>query len=86
MVTKNDNNHRKRMCIDYNQTINKHTYLDAHPLPNLQNVVKEVSQYKWFSKLDLCSAYHQNPLLPQERTFTGFEAGGRLYNVQILIE
>ena len=23
MVTKNDNNHKKRMCIDYSQTINK---------------------------------------------------------------
>ena len=79
MVTKNDNNHKKRMCIDYSQTINKYTYLDAYPLPTMQSVIKEVSQYKWFSKLDLCSAYHQIPLLPQERIYTGFEAGGRLY-------
>lgn len=78
LVTKNDNQ-KKRMCVDYSQTINKFTHLDAYPLPTMQSIIKEVSQYKWFSKLDLRSAYHQIPLMTQERMYTGFEAGGQLY-------
>ena len=41
--------------------------------------MQQVSQYKWFSILDLRSAYHQVPLLKQERKYTAFEANGRLY-------
>ena len=70
---------KKRMCIDYSETINKYTYLDAYPLPNVQNIINEVSQYKWFSTLDLRSAYHQVLLLPEEKKYTAFEADGRLY-------
>jgi len=45
--------HRKRLCIDYSQTINMYTLLDAYPLPNVWDVVNNVAQYKWFSSLDL---------------------------------
>ena len=38
--------HKKRMCVDYSETINKYTYLDAYPLSNVQNIINEVSQYK----------------------------------------
>ena len=71
--------HKKRMCIDYSETINKYTYLDAYPLPNVPNIINEVSQYKWFSTLDLRSAYYQVLLLPEEKKYTAFEADGRLY-------
>ena len=71
--------HKKQMCIDYSETINKYMYLDAYPLPNVQNIINEVSQYKWFPTLDLRSAYHQVLLLPEEKKYTAFEADGRLY-------
>ena len=67
------------MCIDYSQTINKLTYLYAYPLPSIQNVIDNVSRYKWYSKLDLRSAYHQVMLLPEEKQFTAFEPNGHLY-------
>ena len=72
-------NHKKRMCVDYSQTINKFTRLDAYPLPTMQSVLRKVSRYTWFSKLDLQSAYHQVSLIPEERIYTGFEAVGQLY-------
>ena len=71
--------HKKRMCIDYSETINKYTYLDAYALPNVQNIINEVSQYKWFLTLDLRSAYYQVLLLLEEKKYTAFEADGRLY-------
>ena len=58
------------MCVDYSQTVNKFTCLDTYPLPNMQSVINNVTQYKWYSSLDLRSAYHQVPLLPEERKYT----------------
>ena len=35
-------NHKKRMVIDYSQTINKFTQADIYPLPRMQDVVTVV--------------------------------------------
>ena len=43
--------HKKRMCIDYSQTINLFTELDAYPLPRIEDMVNRLSQYKVFSLL-----------------------------------
>ena len=69
-------NHKKRMCVDYAQTINRFTYLDAYPLPKIEDHVNELSKYRVFSTLDLSSAYHQIDLLPEDRPYTAFEANG----------
>ena len=78
VVTKHAN-HKKCMCIDYSQTVNKFTYLDGYLLPTMQSVVRNVSKYNWFSKLDLSGVYRQVPLSVEERKYTAFEAGGQLY-------
>ena len=52
--------------------------MDAVPLPNLDDMVLEISKCKYFSAFDLKSAYHQVPLAQHERTFTAFEANGEL--------
>ena len=63
LVAKDEfNRHRKRLCIDYSQTINLYTDLDAYPLPRIDKIVNELSKYKLFSTYDLKSAYHQIPL------------------------
>jgi hypothetical protein len=61
VVVKNSS-HRKRMVIDYSQTINRFTQLDAYPLPLIDELIHNVSQYSVFSVIDLKSAYHQIPL------------------------
>ena len=78
VVTSNEN-HKKRMCIDYSQTINKFTLLDGYPLPRMHDVVNKVSQYRIYSTLDLKSAYHLVELPEYVRMYTAFEADERLY-------
>lgn len=78
LVTTNEN-HKRRMVVDYSQTINRYTYLDAYPQKQLHEMIENVSQFKMFSALDLKSAYHQIPLRNYEKPYTAFEANGNLY-------
>ena len=70
--------HKPRLVIDYSRTINKFTFLDAYPLPRIDDMAFEVSKYKYYSTLDLKSAYHQIPIAQCDREYTAFEAGGEL--------
>ena len=76
--------HKKRMCIDYSQTINLFTDLDAYPLPRIDDMINKLSQYKVFSTYDLKSAYHQIPLKKSEMKYTAFEGLGDLYEFRVL--
>ena len=78
VIAKNQN-YKKRLCIDYSQTINRYTYLDAYPMPRIDDQVYKIANYKVFSTLDLQSAYHQIPILCEDKKFTAFEATGKLY-------
>jgi len=59
-------------------TNNKFTLLDGYPLPNMQELVHKIAQYRHFSTLDLKSAYHQIELPVEDRPYTAFEANGKL--------
>ena len=72
-------NHKKRLVVDYSQTINRFILLDAYPLPRIEDMVNEIASYRVFSTLDLTSAYHQVAIKPEERKYTAFEAAGSLY-------
>ena len=78
VVTKNEKQ-KKWMVIDYSQTINKFTQLDAYPLPRIDETVNKIAQYRVFSSIDLKSAYHQVPIKRSERQYTAFEANTSLY-------
>ena len=58
------NQQRKCLCIDYSQNINIYTQLDAFPLPRIDDMINELSQYSVFSTFDLRCAYHQNVNTP----------------------
>ena len=78
VATRNER-HKKRLVIDFSQTINKFTYLDAYRLPNLNETVNTIDQYCVCSVIDLKCAYHQGPLPNSDKKCTAFEANGRLY-------
>ena len=65
--------------MDYSQTINFYTELDAYPLPRIDDMVNELAKYTVFSTFDLRSAYHQIKIVESDCKFTAFEANGRLY-------
>ena len=68
LVTTNER-HKKRMVVDYSQTINRFTLLDAYPQKNISEMVEQISQYKIFSTLDLRSAYLQIPIKKEETLY-----------------
>ena len=67
------------MVIDYSETINKFTYLDAYPLPRIDDTVNKIAQYSVYSTFDLKSAYYQIPLNDADKPYTAFEIDGGLY-------
>ena len=67
------------MVIDYSQTVNKFTLLDAYPLPHMQDIVRRIAQYKVYSTLNLTSAYHQVELPSSDRLYTAFQADESLW-------
>ena len=72
-------NGKKRMVIDYSQTINRYTLLDAYPLPKIDEMINKMVQYNGvYSSVALTSAY-QIPLNPEDCPYTAYEAGGKLY-------
>ena len=70
---------KKRMCVDYSQTINLFTEMDAYPLPRIDELVNNLAKYKVFSTYDLKSAYNQIPIKKSDRKYAAFEANGQLY-------
>ena len=79
-----DGQHKPRMVVDYSQTVNRYTLLDAYPLPNINEQISEIAKWNVFSTLDLKSAYYQIPLCLADHPFTAFEADGKLYQYTCL--
>ena len=64
-----------RFCVDY-RALNKVTVKDCYPMPRIDESVDRLRGAKWFTTIDLCSGYHQVPLLEQHRAKTAFSVGG----------
>ena len=72
------------MVVDYSETINLFTELDAYPMPNVLDMVQKMSQYKYFATFDLKSAYHQVPIREEDCKFTAFEVDGELWEFTVI--
>ena len=70
---------KKRMVIDNSETVNLYTDVDAYPFPDVESMLTRAAAFHYFSKIDMKSAYHQIPLRSDDKPFTAFEVGGRLY-------
>ena len=54
-------------------------YLDAYPLPRINDMTEKIAEYEFFTAMDLRSAYHHVPILENEKEVTAFEAHGNLF-------
>ena len=55
------------------------------PIPTIDEVLQDLNQSKFFSKLDLNSAYHQIELAPESRDNTTFGTHDGLYRYKRLM-
>ena len=59
VVRKKDGSNR--VCIDYRK-LNKLTEFDPQPLESVKEVVREIGNCQFFTKLDMNSGYWQIPI------------------------
>ena len=67
-----------RMCVDY-RTLNAKTIKDAYALPRIVESMDAMTGSKWFSTLDLQSAYNQVQMQPEDQQKTAFTTPFGLY-------
>ena len=72
LLVHNKESGKKRLCVDYSQTVNLFTQLDAYPLPRIDDLVNKLSAYRVLSTFDLKSAYHRIPNLESDKQYTVF--------------
>ena len=78
VVTTNSNG-KKRMVVDFSQTINRFTLPDAYPLPRIEDVVNSIAMHRVYSVIDLSKAYYQIEIRAEDRPYTAFQAGEELF-------
>ena len=72
--------HKDCMVIDYSETVNRFTDVDAYQFPEMEVLADKATHYHYFSKIDLKAAYHQVPLKEGERKYRAFEVNRSLQN------
>eukprot|EP00253_Pinus_taeda_P034827 PITA_34827 len=67
-----------RMCIDY-QSLNKITIKNRYPLPRIDDLLDQLKEVFYFTKLDLHSGYHQVRVAEQDAWKIAFKTKQGLY-------
>jgi hypothetical protein len=64
-------NGTQRLCVDY-RALNAVTIKNKYPLPRIDDLMDQLRQAKYFSKIDLWSGYHQMKIHPEDIHKTTF--------------
>jgi hypothetical protein len=72
-----------RFCVDY-RAFNKITVKDRYPLPLISETLRNIAKAKWYTKLDIISAFHQMRIAKGEKWKTAFRTRFGLYEWNVM--
>ena len=72
-----------RLCVDY-RNLNRHTKIDAYPMPTIDSILESLHGSTIFSSLDLKSGYHQMYVAPEDVEKTAFKCEEGLFQFRVL--
>jgi hypothetical protein len=72
-----------RMCIDY-QEFNKVLIKNRYPFPRIDNLLNQLQGVRMFSKIDLCSGYHQVRVKEEDIPKTAFRTHYGHYKILVM--
>lgn len=72
-----------RFCIDFRR-LNNITVFDPEPIPNIEDLMGQISKGRYFSKLDLSKGYWQIPIAVGDRDKTAFVTREGLFQFKVL--
>lgn len=72
-----------RFCVDYRK-VNKVTKTDSYPIPRIDDLIDQVSNAKFVTKIDLLTAYFQIPLTERAQEISSFVTPDGLYKFKVM--
>ncbi|XP_071487443.1 uncharacterized protein [Diadema antillarum] len=81
LVKKKDG--KNRFCVDYRK-LNAKTVVDNEPIPNIEELMAEIGNAKFFTKIDLAKGYWQIPVVEEDRKKTAFVTPDGQYEFKVL--
>ncbi|GJR03081.1 hypothetical protein Tco_0526065 [Tanacetum coccineum] len=72
-----------RICIDYRE-LNKLTIKNRYPLPRIDDLFDQLQGSSVYSKIDLCSGYHQLRIHEEDIPITAFRTRYGHYEFQVM--
>jgi len=67
-----------RFCVNY-YSLNRITQKDRYPLPLIYKTLQSIRKAKWFTKLDVITAFYKIRITKRDKWMTAFCTRYRLY-------
>jgi len=74
---------KNRVCVNFIQ-LNKITVKDRYPLPNQEDIFRQIGSAEFFTTMDLMSGFWQLAIKPEHRHLTAFITSRGLYEFLVM--